>query len=439
MKRVTKGAHLSALNQAAPAGRKPANGGHAPTEAYRPRRDGALPHSPLGPVTTPLNRPRVCMLSQRGLSRVLARCCGYEFEDVVSAIDDVDLIAPGHTRTSRLRLKARSRLSRYTPLYRSISSGLRAEMPQPTYDLFFALVQFSRDLLWLDAIPGWRRRCGSAVCVIEELWAADIERLGPQLNVLKKFDHVFCGCAGSLQPLSERLQRPVHHLPPGVDAIRFCPDPLADRRGIDICAIGRNSPSAHAALLAYANATGAFYHFDSLDGLRSAKVPHEHRMLLGNLIKHSRYFIVHRAKFNREFETGEQEEIGFRFFEGLAGGAVLLGDRPQTPIFDALMGWEDSVIVVQLDSPHLADIIGALDAQPERLDAIRRRNVCNSLRRHDWFHRWSVVLDRVGLKAGPRMESRGRDLATLSAQFDDENRLYDPRLSGEPQSSVVSR
>lgn len=359
------------------------------------------------------------MVSQRGLTRVLARCCGYEFEDVVTAIDDVDLIAPQHTRTSRFRLRARNRLSRSTPFYRSLSSGLRAEMPQPTYDLFFALVQFPRDLLCLDAIPGWRRRCGTAICIIEEIWNADIDRLGPQLNILKKFDYVISGCAGTVERLSERLQRPVKYLPPGVDAIRFCPDPDAERRAIDICAIGRNFPEAHAAMLDYATATGSFYLFDSLDGLRFAKAPHEHRILLASLIKNSRYFVVRRAKFNRVFETGDQEEIGFRFFEGIAGGAVLIGDRPRTPMFDQLLGWDGSVIPIRRDASDLPEIIAGLDAQPERLAKIRRDNVRNSLQQHDWLHRWSAVLDCAGLPPGPRMGTRARELAALAARFDE--------------------
>lgn len=382
-------------------------------------RQPAIPRPQLGPVTTPLKRPRVCVLSQRGLTRLLSRCCGYEFEDVITAIDDADLVAPTHTRSSRVRMGLRNKLSRHTSLFPLVRSGLRAEPSQPTYDLFFVLVQFPWDLMCLDAVPRWRRRSGYAVCVIEEMWATDIDRLGPQLKVLKKFDHVFCGCAGTVQRLSEHLGRPVEYLPPGVDAIRFCPDPGADRRCIDICAIGRNSPETHAALLAHANATGAFYLYDSFQPPRIARTPHEHRVLLASQIKHSRYFVSRKAKFNRAFETAGQEEIGFRFFEGLAGGAVLLGDRPQTAVYNDLLGWEDSVIAVGADPSDLLHTISELDAQPARLEAIRRRNVRHSLRQHDWLHRWSAVIERAGLAPGPRMERRQSDIEALAALFDE--------------------
>lgn len=383
-----------------------------------PVRDG-IPRSQLGPVMWPLQRPRVCMVSQRGLSRVLARCCGYEFEDVITAMDDVDLLVPAHKRTSRFRMRVRNALSRHTSAYRMVSSGLHAEPTQPTYDLFFALVQFPGDLLCLDAVPRWRRRCGFAVCFIEEIWSADIDRLGPQLNVLKKFDYVFSGCVGTVERLSEHLQRPVGYLSPGVDAIRFAPHPRVEKRGIDVCAIGRNSPDTHATLLAHANATGAFYMYESLDGIRSAKVPHEHRLLLSSLIKNSRYFLVRKAKFNRDFETAGQEEIGFRYFEGAAGGAVLIGDRPQSEKFDELLGWEDSVIPVELDAPDLPEIIAALDADPARLAGIHRRNVVNSLRRHDWLYRWAAILEAAGLPPGPRMARRQADIAVLASRFEE--------------------
>lgn len=378
-----------------------------------------LPRSQLGPVTVPRAKPRVCVLSQRGLTRLLSRCCGYEFEDVITAIDDAELIAPGHTRSSRMRLAMRNRLSRRTSLYATLPSGLRAEPSQPTYELFFVLVQFPWDLMCLDAVPRWRSRSGFSVCVIEELWVADIDRLGPQLKVLQKFDQVFCGCADTVPRLSEYLGRPVEHLPPGVDAIRFSPDPWVDRRFIDVCAIGRNSPETHAALLAHAHATGAFYLYDSFQPPRIARAPHEHRLLLANQIKHSRYFIARKAKFNRAFETAGQAEVGFRFFEGLAGGAVLLGDRFQGGDFDELLGWEDSVIQIGPGPTELLQTIAALDAQPARLQAIRRRNVRHMLRRHDWLYRWSAVLKSAGLERPPRMEGRQADLDALAALFDE--------------------
>ena len=45
----------------------------------------------------------------------------------------------------------------------------------------------------------------------------------------------------------------------------------------------------------------------------------EHRTLYINLIKRSRYFIANKAKFDSVNQTGNQEELGSRFFEGECG------------------------------------------------------------------------------------------------------------------------
>ena len=51
----------------------------------------------------------------------------------------------------------------------------------------------------------------------------------------------------------------------------------------------------------------------------------EHRVPLANLIRRSRYLITHPAKFERLDETQGIHEMGSRFLEGAAGGAVMIG------------------------------------------------------------------------------------------------------------------
>lgn len=369
------------------------------------------------PAGQPRREARICLVSQRGVNGHLARCCGFEFEDVIASMDDVRLVVPVHAWGSALRLKLRNRASRVTGLYRFVNSGVRVAEEVGRFDLFFMLIQFTRDLMIFDAVRHLRRNSGFAICYLEELWLADIERLGPQLDILKEFDYIFCSCAGSVNRLSAKLQRPVEYIPPAVDAIRFAPLTDVDRRCIDVSNIGRRSAVTHQALLKYAAERGAFYFYDTLEGPYFAMVPHEHRLLLANQIKHSRYFIANTAKLDRRFETIGQAEIGFRFFEGLAGGAVLLGDAPRTEQFKRLLGWDDSLIGIPFDCANIADVITELNTQPSRLQAIRRRNVRNIIRRHDWLHRWEIMLARAGLSHTPAMKRRAETLADLGRRF----------------------
>ena len=81
------------------------------------------------------------------------------------------------------------------------------------------------------------------------------------------------------------------------------------------------------------------YEFDSIIG-REVRDVREHRLLLANTIKNSRYFIVQTAKVDREDHTAGQQEVGFRYFEGAAGGhghdRILTGRLHVRP--DSLIG-----------------------------------------------------------------------------------------------------
>ncbi|WP_176758513.1 glycosyltransferase [Limimonas halophila] len=361
-------------------------------------------------------KPRAVIVSPRGLTHQLSRCCSYEFEDAVAAMEDADLYTPVHTRSSRFLEKLRNRLADGTAAYRLVPTGTAIEIER-NYEIGFFLVQFARDLVSFDMIRRWRQRTRIAVCVIEELWAADIERFRHKLKRLQAFDHVFCGCAGSVARLSAAIGRPVHYLPPGVDALKFAPNRDDNLRAIDVCAIGRQSRETHRALVQLSREAGLYYHHDTLVGPFTAREPSEHRRLLANTIKHSRYFLANTAKIDQAHETQHQAEVGFRFFEGMAGGAVLLGTPPKTPVFDELFDWPDAVIEIPFHHSGIGETLAELDRQPERLTRIRRDNLTGILRRHDWLYRWRRILEHAGLPETRQMALRERELERLKQRI----------------------
>lgn len=146
--------------------------------------------------------------------------------------------------------------------------------------------------------------------------------------------------------------------------------------------------------------------------------PRDHRDQLANLIKRARYFVTNVAKITAPEDTGGQQEVGFRFYEGAAAGAVLVGEAPSCPSFQTNFGWEDAVVHMPYGTANPAEVLDALDADPARVDAIRRRNVANSLRRHDLVYRWERVLDTVGLQPTARVAERRERLAQLAAEVD---------------------
>ena len=114
--------------------------------------------------------------------------------------------------------------------------------------------------------------------------------------------------------------------------------------------------------------------------------------MLGNLVKRSRFFIANRAKIDRKWETSDQHEIGFRFYEGIAGGAILIGEPPQNEQFKQLFDWPDAIVPLPFHDQGIVALIRELASQPARVARIRSDNLANALLRHDWLHRWFDVL-----------------------------------------------
>ena len=359
---------------------------------------------------------RVCIYSQRGLSRHVSRCGAFEFEDLIATqFESADIIVPQKGTLSHLLLKVRNRLSQKTSHYWLVPAGLKLTRLSHDYDLLFCIVSLSPDLLTIGALGDLRARAARAVCWVQELWVNDIAKLGPQLDILNSFDHVLCTLAGSVDALAQRLDVPVTYMPWGVDTELFCPYPQELDRVIDVINISRANDTTHNALVSYARETGAFYDFPTVTGIYDAFSPAEHRRLYADRLKRSRYFFAHMAKVARQVERGTQEEFGARYIEGVASGTVVLGDRLSTPGFENNLGWTDSVIEVPYECASVASIIEELDSQPERLAEARRRNVLNALRRHDHLHRWEKVLDVAGLPHTDGMRLRRSRIDELVA------------------------
>lgn len=357
-------------------------------------------------------QPRICVFSQRSLHGLVSRCPDYEFEDAVCTFDEVDLLTPRPSTLFPVGQKVANRLARHASIS-SFNPGVRKMRLKKNYDLFIMKCLFLSDLLSLNSLEGWRKRCRTAVCWLVESWAGELHKLKGHLKILSKFDYIILHCSDSVQPMEDMIRRPCFYVPPGVDAIQFCPYPDPPVRCIDVYNLGRRSLVTHQALLKMAEQKQIFYIYDTINRLDTSH-PRQHRSLIANFAKRSRYFFANAGKIDRPSETHKQGEIGPRFFEGAAAGAVMLGDYPQNEAFKNNFDWPDAVIKVPFHSPDIAEILGDLDSQPERLEEIRRNNVVQSLLRHDWVYRWRTILDIVGLEPGPALDARENRLKKLA-------------------------
>jgi len=358
---------------------------------------------------TPEHPARVLIFSMRNITHHVARCSGYEFEDVVCSCETADIIAPLPSRNSGYNL-GRYVKALFGQEPRPINGDLRVDKE---YELFFVYCPRDWDLRYVKLIEGLRDKCRRMVCVIGELWPTMIANSEANLRFLRNFDCIFSGLESSVGEIQAITGRPCYFIPWGVDALLFSPYPEDAARTIDVFNMGRRHEGLHRSLMARAAAGKFFYLYDTVNDFKVID-PREHRKLLAGLIKRSRYFIAYPPKFDMPAETGGVQELGARFFEGAAGGAVILGGPPRCAAFDACFDWQDAVITVDTDGEQIGAVIEDLESDPRRVARMRRHNVANSLRRHDWVYRWRQMLDRVGLKVPTRVIEREHHLDSLA-------------------------
>ena len=369
--------------------------------------------------------PRICMPSWRNFRRVAFQGGLYEAQDVLSESDDVDLIRLDPSRGYRFRESWQRRLlwRDITKKLAFVNPGLRPVRLNRQYDLFVAICQNWWDLLSINAIKGWKEHCKVSVCWMDEMWAAWVPRYKNWLHLLNRFDHVVLNLLGSVRAVEDALGRACHWVPSGIDAIRFSPYPRPPARVIDVYSIGRRWEGVHQALLRQVAEKNIFYLFDTIK-VNDTVMPdyRAHRDLIANIAKRSRYFMVAPAKMDLPIDTEGQSEVGSRYFEGSAAGAVLIGKKSDSESFRKLFGWQDAVIEIRTDGSDLVEVLLGLSGQPERLQMISRRNATEALLRHDWVYRWKQILEIAGLKPRPAMAAREQHLMRLAEMAKDGER-----------------
>ena len=378
-------------------------------------------------------QPRVLLLSMRDYARNRAHVTQFEFEDVIAAVDTVQLVRPRAESNSELagllhRVKNRGR--------RLVGDMPRTAVlaPEPIegeYDLFFAVFHFPTDLPHLLALGDWRRRCRKAVAFVIEMWSKELPKSAPYLPLLNDFDEVFLFNAASVGEVARLVRAPLAFLPTGVDAFRFSPFPNPAPRLIDFMSYGRRSPTVHRQLVEWAQEGELFYHYDTVG---DATVPDYwlHRNALASQLRRARYTLAYKVNESRSIRTGGEEALAVRYFEGAAAGTVMLGSRTDAPEFAANFGWDDAVIDLPYATTDLRGFIADLERDPARLARARTANAVHSLRRHDWVYRWAQVLDAVGLPHTPAMAAR---VAQLHAIADDAEAA--PERRGEEQVAMA--
>jgi hypothetical protein len=350
------------------------------------------------------------------------------FLNVVAGVENADLLAPpgasylnGHGVRPSLRYlfgEVSYRLLSQVKLAvgRPGLSSMTTVKVDKDYDLFFFMCQFPHELAALEHMEGWRARSRVAVCYILETWSSSLHEVASNLKLLDRFDEVFVLNAQSIPELKRYTRARISFLAPAVDCAMATPLPGCPERTVDVYSFGRRSPAIHDQLMRLARSKGDFHYvYDTLKG--GAVIDwSDHRFLTASMIKRSRYFIA----FNPGDIGGggkgkwkDQQALSTRYFEGAAGGAVMLGSSPRCDEYAQAFDWADAVISLDPNGDIEARM-RELEKDPERLAAASQRNAAECLRRHDWSHRWGEILDRLGMERTPLLDDRIARLRQLA-------------------------
>jgi hypothetical protein len=358
-----------------------------------------------------VDKPRVLIFSLRNIyGTAHFRCPHFEFEDIICEIDSADLLAP-KLDPSSARASFATRLGFHAPV--ALNPGIQRISPKKRYDILFTICGHPQDLIMFNAVSNLKDSCAISVCLLDELWVREIPLRRHFLRLLAKFDVVMLYYSQTVKPLSEAIGRRCVFMSPGVDAISFCPYPNPPKRVVDVLSIGRRSQITHQKLLKLVQQDGIFYLHDSIAGIQNLNSK-EHRALFANCAKRTRYFIVNPGLIDQPEKRGNQIEIGNRYFEGAASGAIMVGERPDNEYFPTLFDWPEAVTHLPYNSNEIDVVMRDLDRDPERQERIRRTGVSEALKRHDWAYRWERILETVGLQPMPKMQERKDRLRRLA-------------------------
>jgi hypothetical protein len=342
----------------------------------------------------------------------------YEFEDIIRQIDSVELLAPVPRGRFKFGNKIAKRVTRYSPIV--LNPGISKASLIKNYEMMFVLCSIPWDLLAFSLDNGWKARCKTSICLLDEIWLKQISQQKYFLKILSQFDHVLICLSQSVKAIRELSGKECTFLPPAIDAIKFCPYPDPPKRVIDVYSIGRRSAATHRKLLEMAEARGLFYVYDSISGKKAINLK-EHRQLFANMAGRSRFFLVNPGLIDDLGKRGDQRDIGNRYFEGAAAGCIMIGEVPEIEEFKELFDWPDAVICLPLGSDKIDAIIDELDKQPDREDVMHRNNIAQALRRHDWAYRWESLLKIAGLAPMPGLSRRKEQLEKLATSVEEGN------------------
>ena len=367
-----------------------------------------------------MSRSRVLIASHYNATRFIYDTQCYETVWGFAGCDDVDLLAPGPTSNSwQLRIdQAKRRIKSLTGMgtcYRIEPVEVKHD-----YELFVYVATVLPDVSEIARIRHWRRRAQKSACIVLKAYGRELRQFETSLRVLNAFDIVYSGTWTSLPFFQALVRPPVRYFACGVPALEMMPASIARERTIDVYAMGRRLPALHHQMLQAMRSGLINYVFDLFDSsVPFIKDFDGHSLCKAQFLKETKFFpnFGIRSFQSKELElAGDEDAITYRCYEGAAAGTVMFGSAPTSPDYSLLFDWDDAIIPAPVGECDYVEFLQSLETQAGRMNSIRRRNVSNSLLKHDFAYRFQSILTDLQIGPHEKLEERKQSLARAAAR-----------------------
>lgn len=351
---------------------------------------------------------KVLIVSVRNLRQQAANCAMYEFEDFITNFESASIFSPTSEQViSRKAFRIAKKFGAPNQAAQKLANFETNIKLTANHELVIVFVDNVYQLHLLNQIEGWRDHPAIKACYLAELWPGSLDDKMVLREPFLDFDHIFVGMSSAVPILAEKTGVSCSFLPIGVDTKLFSHRIFESDRPIDICYLGRRHPPTHEKLLALSADKNLLYVYDTAKGL-TVENHRQHRKMYSDLLRKAKFSFAYPAKMNLGSYTNNAIEIGGRYYELAAAGAVILGITPDNKNFSKYFGSKNPVIDVDVDSA--CDVIEDLIDRPSERFDIAKRSVAESMLRNDWVHRWLVILNHFSMKPSDRAMARLAEL-----------------------------
>ncbi|MBD1909692.1 MULTISPECIES: glycosyltransferase [unclassified Leptolyngbya] len=250
-------------------------------------------------------------------------------------------------------------------------------------------------------------------------------------QALSHINHLFVVSAEMVDAVQAIHSIDTSFLPLGVNTFRF---EQQAQRSIDVMGYGRTNKAVHQCLQKHFNQSYSDrLYFHSTFDHGTVTDPQEHITLHNRLLSRSKVSLCFEVSDVPRFQG--QSPLVYRWLEGWAAGAAIVGKRPFGKGTDQLLDWPDSTFEIP-DSPEdWIPFFEELLANDSLLAKVSARNTLECRLRHDWRYRLQSIFQQFNL---PIPEKLAADITQLQAITQPVGARETPLSMGaEPRQSEV--